>query len=270
MNTLLQKLQSAKIRYFADPINYGGQYFENRFYLLLKSEYNFFKPYIRAKREDKNKKLIEELDAINDPILRQKIFLWDGAYSVIVPDKIINNKKSLNKFFRAQDKIIGPEVEYSTGKYLYLEGDETQRLDIFGDKIETANFKFFARNIKWIGGSKFFVRYISCESEKQGYYENISIYDKKARASILADFEENGYDSDVANLFEDEELNYAGGLVFVQDLDDNEEIIDKIRDWHSDYMEDCVEGDPCIYDEKNQFSAVKYSDPIRLVMNQNE
>lgn len=255
---LKDKLESAKIRYFADPIHYEGRHFANRTAIILKSDYDFFKPYIR-KWSDKSSKQWAEIKEIEE-LQRNKLRLFDGNYSIIVPDNLINNKKKLDAFFKTQDFLAGPQVDYESGKYLDMDGDDSMTLDLFGNKVESADYKFFSQNHLWIEGSKHYTRTLYFRNEDEVYL-NVQIFNRKTKAFILSSFEGYGYNSDVQNLFDGGELNVEDGIIFVNDLDDNEEIQDAIMEWHNEYLFG-HEGS-WKYDEQRRF-GIKYKNPIVL------
>jgi len=259
MPTLKEKLKSAQFLYFADPIHFAGQYYPNRVSVIVKSDYDFFKPYIKNwSGQSKYKKELSELSDLE----RMKLRLFDGTYSIIVPDNIINNKQKLDKFFRAEDFISGPRVDLHSGKYLEIDGDDSMRLDIFGQKLEIADFRFFSRNREHIGGNKIYIRSISFQAEQDGIYENIRVLENKSKYLLIADYEENGSNADSYGFFEDGELNESSGIVFVQDLEDNVEIHDAIIDWHDSYMRG-ISGE-WRYSEDDRLSKVKYKNPIKI------
>lgn len=256
---LKDKLESSKIRYFADPIHYGGRNCENRTAIILKSDFDFFKPYIR-KWSDKSSKQWAEIKEIEE-LQRNKLRLFDGNYSIIVPDNLLNNKKKLDAFFKTQDFLAGPQVDYENGKYLEMDGDDSMRLDLFGNKVESADYKFFSQNHLYIEGSKHYVRTLSFKNEDEGIYLNVQVFNKKTKSFILASFEEYEYNSDVANFFDGGELNIEEGIIFVNDLNDNDEIQDAVMEWHDQYLS-TYEG-LWEYKEQRRFE-VKYKNPITL------
>jgi hypothetical protein len=257
--TLLERLQSAKIFYFANPIHYEGPYCENRTEIILKSDYTFFKPYINN-WGDKKSKFYAEISKLEE-LQRNKLRLFDGNFSMIVPDTIIKNVKKLDQFFRAEDFLAGPQVNYSTGKYLDFDGDDSMRLDIFGKEIKEADFRFFSQNRFYIGGNKCHKRNLSLKADDDGVYENITVFQNKTKYLLIADYGENEGEADSAQFFEDGELNIAAGLIFVKDLEDNDEIQDSVMEWHSEYMNVDV---PWEYNEDNRWHKIKYKNPIKF------
>lgn len=256
---LNDRLQNAEIRYFADPIHYGGKHYANRTAIILKSDYDFFKPYIQ-KWSDRKSKQWAEISEIEE-LRRNKLRLFDGSYSIVVPDALLNNVRKLDKFFRAQDYLSGPQVDYMTGKYLTMDGDDSMRLDLFGQKIESADYKFFSQNHLYIEGSKHYTRTLHFQNEDEGMYLNVQILERKTKPFILASFEEYDYNSDVANLFDGGELNYEEGIVFVDSVEDNDEIHDAVIEWHDDYLS-TYDGS-WKYEEQRKF-GIPYKNPITI------
>jgi len=258
---LKQRLSSAKTLYFADPIHWAGQYYPNRRPVILKSDYTFFAPYLKNWGNKKSKHH-SEIMAI-DPLERIKMRLFDGADSQVVPDAIINNKKKLHTFFCGENFLAGPQVDYSTGKYLDFDGDDSMCLDIFGKEIKSAHFKYFSNNHVYINGVDCLTRNLSFHCESEGIYESLSIFENKTKYLMLADYDENSYNADSARYFYDGKIDEEHGVIFVADIEDNEEIEETVMDWHERYISDQCESE-WKYAEDFPFSQIQYKNPITI------
>jgi hypothetical protein len=136
------------------------------------------------------------------------------------------------------------------------------RLDLFGKQIESADFRLFPRNREYIGEHKVYKRSLRFAAENDGIYEYITFFERNTKYLLLADFEENGHYADSACCFNGDELNYESGLIFVDDLNDNDKIKEKVLDWHECYMSD-VENE-WIYSENNPFQKIQYKNPLTI------
>lgn len=263
--SLKQRINSAKVYHFANPIHRYCQYYPNRKTATAQSDYEFFKPYIRKSRNDQNNDT--ELNKLTDRELGRMFALFDGNYSIIVPDHLLlpDKVRELDEFFRAQDFVAGPKVDYSTGQYLDFPGDDSLRLDIFGNKVESADWRFFSRNRRYIDGEKIYQRILILDDADEIYDTIfINVFNKQARRIIKDNYEEYGDDSDVNDLIGgDGELDIENGIIFVKDIDDNEEIIDAFFEWKEEYLRhDDYENWQC--SENYIFEHVKYNNPINL------
>jgi hypothetical protein len=263
--TLQERIKNTKFIYFANPLSYSCKYYPNHINILKKSDFDYFKPYIRAARSDKESKLGEELKSLNGDEYRT-LFIFDDHYNTIVDDDIVSDYKALDKLFRTEhDVIIGPEVNYNDHTYKHIEGCSSDRLDIFGDKIDEVNFRFFPSNHVYLGDQKHYLRSVEV-GDDQGETEHVrlTIFQKKTYGMLIGLYndEDGEYYDDVSHYFNDEgNLDEEGGLVFVNDLDDNEEIVTEINEWIDDYMEEF--SDELSYIEDDAHSNIKYENPIR-------
>jgi hypothetical protein len=285
MNNLKNTLDSLQVRTFADPIHYGGSYFENRIPVIKESDNKILKQYATiARTRHLNDDIPEEYEDVDefladmmpttledikikrdeiqalDNLQYNKMFIYaDAHFEQIVPDDIfLEDEKLYNYLKREEYVLVGAEVD-AEGKYIKFKGTEADRLDIFGNVLDKANFRYFSHNREYINGSLVFLRCITINNEEEGIHENLLFFQTKDRGNILSDTDDWGCNR---YMYDDELLDT---IQFVKDLDANVEIVKLIQRFINELGESGVFE---VY-EGHAFQKVGYENPINLKINSN-
>jgi hypothetical protein len=242
MSELSDRLETAEMLNFGNPVNYAGPYYQNTISVIRKSDFDFFQPYIRAARSDRKKDaaLAEEVRQLPGRLF-DRLFFFDAGYSYVLPDKVLESAEQIHKYFVSNHHIlIGPQCKYS-GQYIHRDGDVSDRNNIFNELVTTANYKFFGRSSLIVEGVEFFVRMFRVEGEYDLPW--LTVYPRKMRGILLgiynSDDEDNDEYHDILHFFDQEtgEFDYESGIIFAKDVDDDEEVEREIEDWVHEYVD---------------------------------
>lgn len=271
MSALADRLETAEMLNFGNPVNYAGPYYQNTISVIRKSDYDFFQPYIRACRAERKKDvaLIEEAQSLPGR-LYDRLFFFDAGYSYVLPDESLKSPKLIHKYFVNNHHIlIGPQCKYS-GEYIHREGDVSDRHDIFNEPVITANYKFFGRSSMTVEGVEFFLRMFLIEGDYDLPY--LTVYPRKMRGMLLAIYNSEDDDNDeyhdIKHLFDSEsgEFDYESGIIFAKDVDDDDEVEREIEEWVREYVDPEDDNVTITVTEDQRGSAVKLDEPLTVTI----
>jgi hypothetical protein len=271
MSVLSDRLESAEMLNFGNPVNYGGPYYQNTISVIRKSDFDFFQPYIKAARSDRKKDaaLVEEVNNLPGR-LHDRLFFFDAGYSYVLPDKDLESPKLIHKFFADKHKIlIGPQCKYS-GEYIHRDGDVSDRNNIFNELVTTANYKFFGRSSLIVEGVEFFVRAFRIEGDYDLPW--LTVYPRKMRGILLGIYnsedDDNDERSDIEHFFDPEtgEFDYESGIIFAKDVEDDDEVESEIEEWVREYVDPEDDNVTITVVEDERGSAVKLDNDLTVTI----
>jgi hypothetical protein len=239
--TLVEKLDSARLLSFGNPVNYGGVFYPNVIHAVLQSDWNTLAPYIKAAAKSHKKKhaeLVAEIQSL-DWNHSNKLYLFD-CFNTIIPDEVFVDHVLLDKWFRGNHKLI-------VGPLVGADHDPALRHDIFGNPVTEAEWRFFGDNHFYLEDTEYPMRSLTVlGAEDTDIPSNIEVYPKKMLGHLKAVFndESNSYYHDVSRFFDSDEvteITRENCIVFVKDMDDDDEIEDKVTEWfEEEHAEDTL------------------------------
>lgn len=231
--TLTEKLDHARLLSFGNPVNYGGVFYPNPIYAVLQSDWDMLAPYIKASAKPHKKKhaeLVAEIRSL-DELHANKLYVFD-CFNTVIPDETFADHVLLDKWFREKHNvIIGPLVG--------ADHDPSLRHDIFGNPVTEAEWRFFGENHFQLEDTEYPMRSLTVlGADDTDIPTNIEVYPKAMKGHLRSLFNSDDYHEALRFFGSDvQEITREHCIVFVKDMNDEDEIEDEITEWFQEDLE---------------------------------